>query len=130
MQKFKNIIFVIISTLVLANCGGGGGGGSEPAPVPVPTPAPASTASLSIESEIVPYWDTVTLSWSSTNATSCTASGDWEGTKALSGEETFQTPRMGILEFGIECSNSSSSASAEVKGVGMINFENFYFCCL
>ena len=127
MQKFKNILFVIISTLVLANCGGGGGGGSEPAPAPVPTPAPASTASLSIESEIVPYWDTVTLSWSSTNATSCTASGDWEGTKALSGEETFETPRMGILEFGIECSNSSSSASAEVKGVGMINFENFYF---
>jgi hypothetical protein len=41
MQKFKNILFVIISTLVLANCGGGGGGGSEPAPVPVPTPAPA-----------------------------------------------------------------------------------------
>ena len=41
MQKFKNILFVIVSTLVLANCGGGGGGGSEPAPVPVPTPAPA-----------------------------------------------------------------------------------------
>ena len=40
MQKFKNIVFVIISTLVLANCGGGGGGGSEPAPVPAPTPAP------------------------------------------------------------------------------------------
>ena len=128
MQKFKNILFVIISTLVLANCGGGGGGGSsEPAPVPVPTPAPASTASLSIESELVPFEGSVTLSWSSTNATSCTASGDWEGTKALSGEETFETPRMGILEFGIECSNSSSSASAEVKGVGMINFENFYF---
>ena len=41
MHKFKNFVLVIISTLVLANCGGGGGGGSEPAPVPVPTPAPA-----------------------------------------------------------------------------------------
>ena len=78
MQKFKNILFVIVSTLVLANCGGGGGGSSEPAPVPVPTPAPASTADLAIGETVMDFGDSVTLTWSSTNATSCQASGDWE----------------------------------------------------
>ena len=127
MQKFKNIFFVIISTLVLANCGGGGGGGSEPAPVPVPTPAPASTADLAIGETVMDFGDSITLTWSSTNATSCQASGDWEGSKDPSGEETFQTPRMGVMEFAIQCSNSSSSDSKEVKAVALVDFGNFYF---
>jgi hypothetical protein len=88
MQKFKNIFFVIISTLVLANCGGGGGGGSEPAPVPTPPPAPTSSISASVESLRINQ--TAELTWSSTNATSCTASGDWSGDKGSSGTEEVQ----------------------------------------
>ena len=129
MLNLKRSLTIILGAALLSACGGGGGGSSapEPVPTPAPTPAPTSTASLSIESELVPFEGNVTLTWSSTNATSCTAGGDWEGSKATAGEETFQTPRMGILEFSIECSNSSSSALSDVKGVGMVNFENFYF---
>jgi len=129
MLNLKRSLTIILGAALLSACGGGGGGSSapEPVPTPAPTPAPTSTASLSIESELVPFEGNVTLTWSSTNATSCTAGGDWEGSKATAGEETFQTPRMGILEFSIECSNSSSSALSNVKGVGMVNFENFYF---
>ena len=76
MQKFKNILFVIVSTLVLANCGGGGGGGSEPAPVPTPPPAP--TASISANPTTLWVNESVTLTWSSTNATGCSAGGEWK----------------------------------------------------
>jgi len=36
----------------------------------------------------ISYDTSATLSWASTNATSCTASGDWSGTKANSGSES------------------------------------------
>ena len=84
MQKFKNILFVIVSTLVLANCSGGGGGGSEPAPVPTLLqhlrPISANPTTLWVN-------ESVTLTWSSTNATGCSAGGEWSGDKDPSGEE-------------------------------------------
>lgn len=44
MNKLKNILLLVISTLVLANCGGGSGSSSpEPAPTPTPAPTPAPT---------------------------------------------------------------------------------------
>jgi hypothetical protein len=107
MQKFKNILFVIISTLVLANCGGGGGGGSEPAPVPTPPPAPTSSISASVESLRINQ--TAELTWSSTNATSCTASGDWSGDKGSSGTEEVQVVKAGTSTYSINCSGATSS---------------------
>jgi hypothetical protein len=50
-----------------------------------------------------------TLSWSSTNATSCTASGGWSGSKATSGSQTVSP--SGTTTYTLTCSGSSSSAS-------------------
>ena len=113
MQKFKNILFVIISTLVLANCGGGGGGGSEPAPVPTPPPAP--TASISANPTTLWVNESVTLTWSSTNATGCSAGGEWSGDKDTSGEESFTVTKDGELTYSITCSSGTRSATSEVN---------------
>ena len=113
MQKFKNILFVIISTLVLANCGGGGGGGgSEPAPVPTPPPAP--TATISANPTTLWVNESVTLTWSSTNATGCSAGGEWSGDKDPSGEESVTVTKDGELTYSITCSSGTRSATSEV----------------
>ena len=112
MQKFKNILFVIVSTLVLANCGGGGGGGSEPAPVPTPPPAP--TASISANPTTLWVNESVTLTWSSTNATGCSAGGEWSGDKDPSGEESLTVTKDGELTYSITCSSGTRSATSEV----------------
>jgi len=43
-----------------------------------------------------------TLTWSATNATSCSASGGWSGTKAVSGTESTGALTSNST-FGIEC---------------------------
>ncbi|MCX6701587.1 MAG: hypothetical protein NTX96_00060, partial [Candidatus Zambryskibacteria bacterium] len=54
----------------------------------IPPPPPAPTVVLTANPTSVSYNGSSTLTWSSTNATSCTASGDWSGTKAISGSES------------------------------------------
>ncbi len=54
---------------------------------PPPPPPSAPTVSLSANPTSVAANSTSTLTWSATNATSCTASGGWSGTKATSGSE-------------------------------------------
>jgi hypothetical protein len=48
--------------------------------------APAPTVTLSAGPTTIASGDNSTLTWSSTNATSCTASGGWTGTQATSGK--------------------------------------------
>ncbi|MEL1234186.1 MAG: hypothetical protein VW667_09805, partial [Candidatus Neomarinimicrobiota bacterium] len=73
MKNFS--IYILISTFILASCGGGGGG-SDPAPV---SNTPSPTVSLSANPTTLYVNELVTLNWSSTNASSCTAGGEWTG---------------------------------------------------
>jgi hypothetical protein len=52
-----------------------------------------------------------TLTWSSTNATSCSASGGWSGAKALSGSQSV-SPTV-TTTYTLSCSGASGSASAQ-----------------
>lgn len=56
----------------------------------------------------------ITLSWSSTNATGCTASGGWSGMKSTAGQEVVQTSsgQLGGLDFVLSCSGAGGDASA------------------
>ena len=58
-----------------------------------------------------------TLSWSSTDATSCTASGGWSGTKDTAGQEAVQTSasQPGSMDFVLACSGAGGDASAIVS---------------
>ena len=61
-------------TVSASTSGGGGGGG---------TTAPSVT--ISSDPSIVASGGSTTITWSSTNATACTASGAWSGTEPVSG---------------------------------------------
>lgn len=75
-----------------------------------PPPSPP-TVSLSASPNTVSSGQSSTLTWSSTNATGCTASGAWSGTKATSG-----TASTGALNqtstYTLTCINGTASATA------------------
>ena len=103
MIKILNkIIPTIAITLIITSCGGGGGGGGG-GDTYTPPATPAATSSISLSSEKGYVGDTVTVTWSSTDATGCTASGAWTGSKGTSGTETFSLESAGTFTFDISC---------------------------
>jgi hypothetical protein len=97
------------STFTLS-CSGAGGTASQSKTVTVTTSTPAPTVSLSANPTSVASGGTSTLSWSSTNATGCTASGAWSGAKAMSGSE--QTAALSATStFTLSCTGASGTAS-------------------
>ncbi|MEO8307654.1 MAG: GDSL-type esterase/lipase family protein [Pseudomonadota bacterium] len=91
------------------NCSGPGGSGSATTLVTVTAPVP--TVSLSANPTSIVSGSTTQLSWSSSNATSCTASGDWSGTKGASGTATTAAISTNST-FVLTCSGSGGNASA------------------
>src|SRR3989338_7180041 len=59
----------------------------------------------------VPTGTASTLTWTSTDATSCTASGDWSGSKALSGSESTGNLTTGKT-YTITCTGPGGTATA------------------
>ena len=115
MCKNKTFLTILISMLVSA-CGGGGGGGAPAAPV-----TPAASVNLSADPTSVLLTNTTTLAWSSSNATSCSASGSWSGTKATSGTEAVTISTAGNNSFTLSCSGDGGSGSASVTVEGYRN---------
>ena len=113
----KNI-YIFIFLTVLASCGGGGGGGGGDPSAPPPTPAPGITFSASPTSVLLN--NTSTFSWSTTNATSCTASGsnNWTGAKATSGTEDVSIDIAGNTVFTLSCSGGGGTRNASVTVEG------------
>jgi hypothetical protein len=102
--------------LVLVSCGGGGGGGSA-------SSAPAATSSFATNPVIVSIGaspteltvgQSTTLSWSSSNATACQASGAWSGTVALSGSQLVTPPAAATFTYTLTCNGVASSTSVVV----------------
>ena len=109
----RNIYSYFVILLLLSSCGGGG---SSTPPVP--------TVSLSSSASEVEVGNTVTLTWSSTNATSCNASGSWTGTKGISGSEQITIGIAGPNNFSLSCSGesiTSGSASTSIEGYRVFN---------
>jgi hypothetical protein len=94
--------------LALAGCGGGGGGG------PVSPPQPAPTVTVSGATGTVTPGAALSVTWSSTNATACTASGEWSGSKSTSGTEQVS----GLAQSGpltLTCTGPGGSATASFQ---------------
>jgi hypothetical protein len=76
--------------------------------------APAApTVTLSADNSQVSSGSTVDLVWSSQNATSCTASGGWSGSKALSGTAT-SAALTSTTTFTLTCTGAGGQASQSV----------------
>ena len=83
---------------------------------------PAPTATISANPTSVSSGGSSTLTWSSTNATSCTASGGWSGSKAVSGTQTL-TNLTATATYSITCTGAggtspAASATVTVSGGG------------
>ena len=88
-------------------CGGGGGGGGS-------SQAPPPTVSLSSDNTNVPAGSSITLTWSSTNASSCAASGAWSGNEPTTGSTTI-SGLMQTSSFALSCTGTGGTAQASVS---------------
>ena len=89
--------------LFIASCGGGGGGS-----------APIPTVTISVNNSSVPLDTEVTITWSSSNASSCQASGSWSGVRSTSGSEIATISLVGDNTFFLNCSGSGGTQSSSV----------------
>lgn len=95
--------------LLLASCGGGSGGGTSAAPAsnPVIVSVGASPTALTVGQP-------TTLTWSSSNATACQASGAWGGTVAVSGTRIVTPSAVGTFTYTLTCNGVAGSTSVVV----------------
>jgi hypothetical protein len=97
-------------TLTFAlDCSGSGGSISRTVVVTV---HPLPTATISISPTTITAGSPVTLTWSSTNATSCSASGAWTGTQATNGTSSVTPATAGSPNYAIACTGPGGTANA------------------
>lgn len=92
----------ISSTSYTLTCTGTGGSRSATVAVTV-TPAPAPVVTFTSADATLSSGGTTQLSWSSSNTTSCSASGGWSGAKSLSGNQMVG-PLNSTTTFTLSCS--------------------------
>lgn len=82
----------------------------DPDPIPDPDPDPdpgsAATINFSASDSVVNAGDSTTLTWSTQNASSCTASGGWSGSRATEGSE-LAGPLSANTTYTLTCTGSS-----------------------
>jgi len=114
--KNKQLLVSTLSLIIFTSCGGGGGGGGS-ADVPA---LPTISFSTSIDS--IDINKEVTLTWSSTNSSSCSANGDWSGNKSISGSEAVKIKKKGDNSYSLSCSGDGGSSSRNLTVTGVLNF--------
>lgn len=103
------------TTSYTINCSGDGGGASDSISVtviapPVMTPP---TLELSASPTRVRRGRAITLNWSSTDANSCTASGNWSGSKAGSGSASITI--SSAVTFTLTCIGDGGSVTQTIN---------------
>ncbi len=82
-------------------------------PFPSPSPAVDIEANGSDGPITLYFKDYVTLSWASQNSVSCQASGDWSGSKSISGSESLQLNLVKTYTFTLNCQNNNGRTSQD-----------------
>ena len=117
-------LYILIS-LFIVSCGGGGGMGGSSSDNNGGTGMPSNPMinTFSSTASSVSINTSVTLSWTTSNTNSCSASGDWSGTKSLNGSEDITLDEAKTYSFTLTCSgasgtsNASSTLTVEVSSV-------------
>ena len=90
--------------LTLQACGGGGN--NQPPPVP-------PTVTISVNPGTITVGQSSTLTWSSTTAASCAASGSgWTGSQQLMGTATQTPTAAGTVTYTLTCTGAASGGGA------------------
>ena len=116
LNIINKFIYLIVSLLVLISCGGGSN--SDSLTTDNTSEASSSnvgpTTLLTSNKTVVVSGDSFILSWSSTNASSCSASGSWSGSKSLSGSQRIASDSYGDHTFYLNCSGAIASIEINV----------------
>jgi hypothetical protein len=109
-QSLKHELIASAQTTVVSD-----GGGTPPPVVTVnePTAVIAPTVNLTASPSSVARGGTITLSWSSTDANSCAASGDWSDAKPTTGSQSIKIDAS--VTFKLTCSGDGGSVSDSVS---------------
>jgi hypothetical protein len=105
--RFPGLACTGLAVLVLVGCGkdaGGNGGNPPPGTVPVPT------VTFSASPTGVSAGGSSTLTWTSTNATGCMASGGWSGAKTANGSELIANIQA-VTIYSIACSGDGGTSN-------------------
>jgi uncharacterized repeat protein (TIGR03803 family) len=73
---------------------------------------PAPTVTLTAAPTSVTLGQSTTLTWTSSNSTSCAASGAWSGSEALSGTLIVTPAAVGTQTYTLTCTGAGGSATA------------------
>lgn len=93
-------------------CTGAGGSVSRQVTVTVTSGPTAPTLTLTSSASSITAGQSATLTWSSTNATSCTASNAWTGAKAVSGSQSVSP--TATATYALSCTGAGGSVSRQV----------------
>ena len=119
-RHFLCTFSAVIYTSLLAACGGGGGGSAGPIAVTCTAPqllqngvcvSPApTTVSVSLSKSKATVGSSVTLNWSSTNATTCVGLDNMTaGTQAASGSKSISPTVGGQFTYTISCDGTGGT---------------------
>jgi len=101
------VLVLLVVAMLLTSCGGGTSGGGNVVLSP--------TVTISASPATVTKGESSTLNWSSTNADSCSASGDWSGSLATSGSKTVTPSATGAYTYTATCTGKGGSAKASAN---------------
>ena len=104
---------IAATTTYTLTCTGAGGTAAQSVTVTVASGPTVPTVTLSATPSTVTSGNSSTLSWTSTNATSCTASGGWSGSKATNGSEV-RSNLTATATYTLTCSSGGTSAAQSV----------------
>jgi hypothetical protein len=94
-------------TLTCTNAAGASGSNS----VNLTTAAPA-VPTLTLSTSTITLGESATISWSSSTAASCTASGSWSGLLPTSGSQVLTPAAVGSDMYSLACSNAIGASTA------------------
>jgi len=103
-----------VTTTYTLTCTGSGGSANASATITVTTATPPPpSVSISANPTSVTSGGSITLAWSSTNTTACTASNGWSGTEATSGTQPINN-FAATTTFTLTCTGAGGSANQSV----------------
>src|SRR5579859_7024326 len=115
---FSMCVIFLLFALVLSGCSGKGSA------ITSTPPSPNATVSVSLSPSAIMPGQSATLSWTSSNANACTASGAWSGTLKTSGSTTVTLQGAAAQSYTLTCSgaglpsqNTATLAVSQEQGV-------------
>ncbi len=108
MKTTSVLISLLSASAALTGCGGGGG--DDP-----PPPPPAFSVDLTSDRNSARVGEQLTLTWTSKEASSCAASGDWTGAKAVSGSEKVALSKVGTATYILTCNGTGGSKADQLS---------------